>query len=228
MQYILGVDGGGTKTTARIADTDGNSLAQGVSGASNYHSVGIPKAIENLNQAISEALSGLNNDQVNFVSSCFGFAGFNAESDRVSYQKIVFNSILEKMLNPDKALIYNDTMVGLAAGSDCPNKIILIAGTGSNCYGISQQGRDAKANGWDYILADEGSGYSMGLNALRAIMRAYDGRGPSTQLIDIILKYLNIDTIDDLIKWTYQKPFSKDRIGIYPNRFVMRRIMETR
>lgn len=213
MRYILGVDGGGTKTTARIADKEGNTLGQGVSGASNYHSVGIEKAIMNLNQAINKAWSDSGLLPTVFASCCFGFAGYNTELDRPSYERIVFNAQLTPLLNTDRVLIFNDTRVGLAAGSDCSNKVILIAGTGSNCYGLNQQGQQAKATGWDYILADEGSGYSMGLKALRAIMKAYDGRGPYTLLTDIILGHLGLESIDHLIMWTYQKPFSKDRIG---------------
>ncbi|MGM0366259.1 MAG: BadF/BadG/BcrA/BcrD ATPase family protein [Actinomycetota bacterium] len=213
MKYVLGVDGGATKTTAGISDINENMLSQYVAGASNYHSVGIDKARENLNEAVFSAIGDAGLDNVEFASSCFGFAGYNTAHDRKYYERIVFNKKLKALLKADKVLIYNDTRVGLAAGSDCQDKLILIAGTGSNCYGLNREGREAKSNGWDYILADEGSGYSIGLKALRAVMRAYDGRGEKTLLSEAIFKEIGAESIADLISWTYQEPFSKDRIG---------------
>ena len=70
------------------------------------------------------------------------------------------------------------------------NGIIIICGTGSNCYGINEEGMHAKTTGWDYILGDEGSGTSMGFKTLRAIMKAYDGRGPQTMLIKTVFSIL--------------------------------------
>ncbi len=212
MDYVLGVDGGGTKTTARITDTNGNTLAQNEAGSSNYYSVGLEEAVKNLNKAIFSSFSA-GKSKTYFISSCFGFAGYNTKGDRKYYEEIVFNPKLKNYLNKEKVLIYNDTRVGLAAGSDKKNKVILIAGTGSNCIGVNQSGKQAKANGWDYILADEGSGYNIGLKALRAVMRSYDGRGKKTILKEMILKKLNLEDIDSLVRWTYKKPFSKDRIG---------------
>jgi len=107
----------------------------------------------------------------------------------------------------------NDTVIGLAAGSMNKNRVIIICGTGSNCYGVNEEGSEAKANGWDYILGDEGSGTSMGIKALRAILQAYDGRGEETLLTEKIFEYLNIHSIDELNRWTYDDPFSKGRFA---------------
>ncbi len=213
MEYILGVDGGGTKTTARIADSQANTISQHIAGASNYHSVGIEQAAQHVNEAVFSAMADASLEIEEFASACFGFAGYNTELDREHYLNIVFNPKLKELLPSRKVLIYNDTRVGLAAGSDFPDKLILIAGTGSNCYGLNRKGEEAKANGWDYILADEGSGYSIGLQALRAVMRAYDGRGPATLLSKTILEEVGAANIAQLISWAYQEPFSKDRIG---------------
>ncbi len=213
MNYVLGVDGGGTKTTARISDLEQNMVSQQISGASNYHGIGSSRATKNLNKAVFSALEDAGLKKLEFASACFGFAGYNTRLDREHYEKIVFNEKLKPFLKQGKVLIHNDTRIGLAAGSDYENKLILIAGTGSNCYGLNQKGMEAKANGWDYILADEGSGYSMGLKALKAVMRAYDGRGAATLLSQSIPKEVGAKHIEELISWTYQEPFSKDRIG---------------
>jgi len=214
--YILGVDGGGSKTTAQIADTSGKKIAQAVSGSSSYKSVGVKKAIENLNTAVFKAMKNLDvSKSINFASSCFGFAGNNNSKgkDPEIYREIVFNEKLSNYLNSEKTIICNDTRIGLEAGSSNKNKMILIAGTGSNCFGINEDGKQAGATGWDYILADEGSGYQVGLKALRAIIRAYDGRGRKTLLSKTILKEIKLKNILDLTEWAYEIPFSKVKIG---------------
>ncbi len=214
MNYILGVDGGGTKTTVQIASISGKKVAQAVSGSSSYKSVGINRAIVNLNTAVFDAVKKLKVPRdIYFISSCFGFAGNNTEEDLKIYKEIVFNKKLSSYLNPKRTIIYNDTRVGLEAGSENKNKIILIAGTGSNCFGINEVGKQARASGWDYILADEGSGYEVGLKALKAVMRAYDGRGKKTLLSKTILEELNLKDILDLIKWAYERPLPKDKIS---------------
>lgn len=215
IEYILGVDGGGSKTTVQIADIDGRVISQSVSGSSNYKSVGINRAIENLNSAIFNASDSLKaSKDIYFLSSCFGFAGNDAEEDYKIYREIVFNKELGSYLDPKRTIICNDTRIGLESGSENKNKIILIAGTGSNCFGINKDGKQAKASGWDFILADEGSGYEVGLKALKAAMRAYDGRGEKTLLSKTILEELNLKEILDLTKWVYDGPFSKHKIGV--------------
>lgn len=214
MNYILGVDGGGSKTTVQIADISGKVISQAVSGSSSYKSVGINRAIGNLNTAVFDAVKKLKvTRDIYFISSCFGFAGNDAGEDSKTYRKIVFNDKLNSYLNPKGTIICNDTRIGLESGSESKNKIIIIAGAGSNCFGINEDGKQAGASGWDFILADEGSGYSVGLKALKAIVKAYDGRGEKTLLSKTILEELNLNEIPDLVKWAYGGLFPKDKIS---------------
>jgi len=214
-EYILGVDGGGSKTVAQISNVDGKEVTHAVSGPSSCKSVDVKSAIENLNKAVFGAIKNLKvSEDIYFISSCFGFAGNNnSDKDPEIYRKIVFNDKLAHYLNPEGVIICNDTRIGLEAGSKNKNKIILIAGTGASCFGINENGEEAKTTGWDYILGDEGSGYQVGLKALRAVMRAYDGRGRETLLSRTILEDLNLKKIMDLTEWAYEEPISKVKIG---------------
>lgn len=214
MDYVLGVDGGGTKTSVQIADSTGRLMVENESGSSNYKSVGTENAKININSAILGAIRNMaSSDKIIFKSSCFGLAGNDSYKDINIYHKIIFNSKIKHYLNPSKTIICNDTRIGLAAGSSSGNGIMIICGTGSNCFGINEKGKEAKANGWDYILGDEGSGYEVGIKALRALMRAYDGRGGATLLSKTILEDLSIGSVLELIEWTYSSPFSKDEIA---------------
>jgi len=212
--YLLGVDGGGTKTTVQIADCNGRLMTEKKSGSSNYKSVGVENAKININNAVLGAIRNIKiSDNIFFKSSCFGLAGNDSKEDASIYHKIIFNSKIGSYLNPLNTIICNDTRIGLAAGSNSKNGVMIICGTGSNCFGINEEGREAKVNGWDYILGDEGSGYEVGIKALRALMRAYDGRGESTLLSKTILEDLKIKNVTELIRWAYGYCFSKDKIA---------------
>src|SRR4030042_2093560 len=213
MDYVLGLDGGGSKTTVQIADTDGKVLVQNKSGSCNYKSVGIEIAKNNINTVILNSLEEVGIPDIIFKSACFGLAGNDTDEDMRIYNRIIFNNKLKKFLNPSATIICNDSKIGLIAGSNKKNRLMVISGTGANCFGINEDGREAKANGWDYILGDEGSGYTIGLKALKAIVRAYDGRGQHTLLTDMVLDYLKLKDISELVSWVYDKPFFKEKIA---------------
>lgn len=143
-------------------------------------------------------------------SSCFGLSGCDTEKDYEIYKKIIFK--IKDYLNSNKIIICNDAKIGLHAATNNKNSLILICGTGSICYGFNENGIEVRANGWDFILGDEGSGYEIGVKALRAIMRNYDSRGENTLLLKTILEDLKLNNIFELINWTYNK-FSKEKIA---------------
>lgn len=215
MDYLLGVDGGGTKTTIAVANLKGEIIIEKLINSINFKSVGVEGATKNFVSGINSVIKELKNkdDEPFFKSSYFGLAGLNTSYDKVVYVNIILNESITSYLNPQKSVLCNDTVIGLAAGSMNKNRVIIICGTGSNCYGVNEEGSEAKANGWDYLLADEGSGISMGFKALHAIMRAYDGRGEETLLTKAIFEFLNINSIDELNRWTYDEPFSKNRFA---------------
>lgn len=213
-KYILGIDGGGTRTTANIANLEGKILAEYIVGSSNYKSVGKGIAKENINNAVFGAMGKLDKrGRVEIESSCFGIAGNDTEYDLEIYKKIIYNKSLKVLLNPSRTIICNDSRIGLEAGSTMKNRIMVICGTGSNCFGINQLGKEAKVGGWDYILGDEGSGYDIAIKALRAVMKAYDGSGNDTILNKKILKYLDFRSELEIVEWVYKENISKEIIS---------------
>ncbi|MHB1348056.1 MAG: BadF/BadG/BcrA/BcrD ATPase family protein, partial [Candidatus Humimicrobiaceae bacterium] len=186
-----------------------------ITGAGNYKSVGIAVAEANITEGIFRAIRQIksNSDVIFFSSSCFGLSGFDSEQDGEIFKNIIFNNKIKKMLNPDKIIYCNDSRIGLAAGTENKNAIMIICGTGSNCFGINEEGEEAKANGWDFILGDEGSAYEIGVKALRAMMRAFDNRGRKTLLTQTILNELKVKDIQGLIDWCYNMPFSSERFA---------------
>lgn len=104
-----------------------------------------------------------------------------------------------------------DYILGVSGGGT--KTVVQIADLSGGKIVENEAGQEAKANGWDYILGDEGSGYEIGIKALKAFMRAYDGRGNATYLSKTILEDLNINFTQELVEWAYGSPFSKEKIS---------------
>ena len=214
MDYILGVDGGATKTVIQIADLSGKVISETKYGPGNFKSVGKEAAKENISKAVLKAIKKINHpNKFTFRYACFGLAGNDCIEDENTYREMIFSSKIKNYLDPRNTLICNDSKIGLIAGSDSKNCIIIICGTGSNCFGINEEGKEVKVNGWDYILGDEGSGFEIGLKALKALVRAYDGRGPQTLLSKTIMEQLKINSISQLVDWAYDNTFFKIKVA---------------
>ncbi|MCX7919595.1 MAG: hypothetical protein N3A72_08335 [bacterium] len=197
MPYVIGVDGGGTKTLGIIADIQGNLLKATKRDSSNYLQVGIDKARENLLSILDELAASQNIDKNRVESVCLGLAGAGRQEDRETItQALRFGGLMTRLQ------IVPDFLIGLAAGTLSEPGIIVISGTGSVVFGINKAGETKRTGGWGHILADEGAAYQFGQEALKAVMRAYDKRGPKTKLTKKILTALNLKHQDNLVKWS--------------------------
>jgi N-acetylglucosamine kinase-like BadF-type ATPase len=210
--YLIGIDGGGTKTLALLADSNGNILARGVGGPSNYNAVGFESACASIEAAISQVLPSVSNirfsalsvvDSVSSVANsvsalCLGLAGAGRPEDRDK-----FHAWAVERFPQTKVQVVSDAEILLAAGAPTGAALALICGTGSIVYGRTANGELLRAGGWGYLFGDEGSGFALGAAALRAVMRAYDGRGATTLLADLILEWRNLDNPQGLVKSIY-------------------------
>ena len=79
--------------------------------------------------------------------------------------------------------------------------ILIIAGTGSSAWGRNEDGRTARAGGWGVILGDEGSGYAIGVAALRRCMREYDGRDHGDEWVPLVLAQTGVQSVEQLVRW---------------------------
>ena len=142
MDWIVGVDGGGSKTTACAADMSGNVLGRVDKGPANYHTTGLP-AFQALIGGIIDAYCrdcGLDRNDLRLVS--LGLAGVDRERDRDQIM-----AALAGLGLPCRFLISNDAVIALTAGLGRAEGIVLIAGTGSIAYGVAPEGRSLRAGG---------------------------------------------------------------------------------
>ena len=118
---------------------------------------------------------------------CLGIAGVDREDD----SRIV-GAIMRRISPGSRVLVVNDALVALEAGAPGAPGIVIICGTGSIAYGRNAQGVAARAGGWGHIIGDEGSGYWIGQQAVQAVMRDADGRGPATSLTRQVLAHFDV------------------------------------
>jgi len=210
MSYLVGVDGGGSKTTALIAGLDGAILGRGSGASSNYRAVGIENACAALDEALRAAfaVANLDAEQARVQMACFGLAGVYRPGDQDPIR-----AWAERQWRGMPVFFVSDARLGLAAGTPEGWGIEVICGTGSIVYGRSPQGQTARAGGWGYLLGDEGSGYDIGLTALRCVTRAADGRGQPTMLTGLILSHWSLGSAEDLIAYVYRPQVSKTDIA---------------
>ena len=191
LPIVLGVDGGGTKTLAWVAQIDQQGteqvLGEGYAGSSNQVAVGIESALENLAEAIDKACDHASIAPNRIAAAVFALAG--AGNDAAKQRILDFTH--GRFPIPSVQVIHDGQAV-LEAGTPDGWGLALIAGTGAVAFGKNQQGKTAVVGGWGYWFGDEGSAYWLGQSALRAIAQAADGRGPSTLLRDKVLDRLEL------------------------------------
>jgi N-acetylglucosamine kinase-like BadF-type ATPase len=192
---VLGIDAGGTRTVCQLADADGRLLAEARGSGANLQAVGELDVEKVLHHVIDRALD---DSPGRPAAICLGMAGVDRPRDAE-----IVHSILARIGHRARVLVVNDALIALEAGLPDAPGIVLIAGTGSIAYGRDAAGHAARAGGWGYVLGDEGSGYWLGRQALRAVVRAADGRGPATALTPRILAHYHVTRADELVREIY-------------------------
>ncbi len=199
-QIVLGVDGGGTKTVAVILDGERRVRGRAQGGSTNWNIVGPEAAHANLQAVVDQALAGAGCTAEEVQAACLCAAGVDRPGDRARME-----SWLRALLPAAVVRVENDAVAALASGAGgATYGVVLISGTGMIVYGFDRAGRRARAGGWGALLGDEGSGYALGMEVLKAVCWAADGRGPETALTPALLTHLGLDEAERLIDWAYR------------------------
>lgn len=195
---MLGIDAGGSKTVAWLADQDGRVLGEGRGSGANLHSAG-ELATE---KALYEVMHGALGDRPSMPEVvAVGMAGMDRPDDEA-----VVRGILRRLGCRGRIVAVNDAHIALVAGADELPGVAIIAGTGSIAYGIGPAGTAARAGGWGEVYGDEGSAFWVGARALAAVVRAADRRGPATALTAFVLRHAGAERIDQLVRHVHTRP----------------------
>lgn len=207
MEWVLGIDGGGSKTQGWAADRNGKILAKVEKGPSNHHVIGKIKFRQLIRDMLDEfATTGLEGSDLQFIT--FGLSGIDRQQDKVS-----IGIILDDLGLKGRYMLCNDAEIALAAGVGELEGIVAISGTGSIAYGVNAQGECFRAGGWGHVVSDEGSGYYIARQALVRSIKAAEGLEQPTILLTDILAFLQITSFDDLITFIYHPQTTKNQLA---------------
>lgn len=216
MKIFVGVDGGGTKTRTLAVSEDGECRGIALTGASNPNSVGARKAHENLIEGLKLAAAAAGT-QPAFEGAFFGISGVN---DSLTAKDFRRGLTADSRVRFENIAVENDTRSLCASAFGMKSGIVLIAGTGSKCYGRTEDGREWETGGYDFHVSDEAGAFDLARRGLIAAVRAADGRGEATALKDIFFKELQIVEIGQISQRLHQdslknpgSPMTKDEIA---------------
>jgi len=197
MKYIIGIDGGGTKTEATAYSMNGKELANVKTGFSNIL-INKEEAIENIISAIDQCILKIsNNGEVNQCEYIYlGLAGSEA-GEASSF----ITKTLVKIYNV-KVKVVNDAVIALASLLKGEDGILTISGTGSISYGLNKE-ITKSAGGWGHLLGDEGSGYFIAIAALKLITLEEDLNMEPSELTKALLKKIGVGSRKDIISFVY-------------------------
>lgn len=206
--FVIGVDGGGTKTALKALDLGGKVITEYTGGPSNINSMSQDKVQNVFNDLIHGALKKGNLSFENCLAICVGTAGADREEDKAIIKNMIKNTGFS-----GRIIVVNDAEIALCGGIEKREGIIVISGTGSICFGMTEDGRSCRSGGWGHVIGDEGSGYDIGIRAIKAAVKSYDGRGEKTMLENMVLDKLNLRKPEDLIGYVYRSGAGKKEIA---------------
>ena len=205
MDYVIGIDAGGTKTVCLLASEHGEILARARGEGANLQAVGELQVEKILHTVMAQAIGSR---RIVPAAICLGIAGVDRPNDAA-----VVKGIMERIGLNSRTVIVNDALIALETGAPGQPGVVIISGTGSIAYGRNAAGEAARSGGWGYVLGDEGSGYWIGRAALRAVLRAADFRGPRTMLTQMLLDHFQVSQPQLLLHEVYHHHLKPAAIG---------------
>lgn len=194
MSIVIGVDAGGTRTVAVVADGERPlSRAEGPAGA--VRPGRAMAAAGTIATAVRAAL--VQTGRVRGDVLVVGASGVGRDDERQALRDALRMEALAERL-----IVTTDIEIALAAAFGDRPGIVLLSGTGSFAVGRDDQGANHRQGGYGWRLGDEGSAYAVGEAALRAVGRAEDGRGPATALSLALRRQTRTASFNDLVRWS--------------------------
>ncbi|MFO7322455.1 MAG: BadF/BadG/BcrA/BcrD ATPase family protein [Chloroflexota bacterium] len=193
--YFLGVDVGGTKSHALVANAAGDVLGFGESGPGNHESVGYDGLFKVLSEAMSEAFAQAGITAQDVSGAGFGLSGCDWPKDVAPLRRVVDGLHLGGPF-----VVTNDATIALVAGAEAGWGVAIIAGTGCNCRGRDAQGREGRVTGEGGLFGEYGGASELVVRAIQAVGMAYTHRGPATRLTQLFMDYYQASDLEDLLE----------------------------
>lgn len=190
MSYVVGVDGGGSQTTAVVADLDGRLVGKGHAGGSNHQGPGIEAALRQVQLAVDAALDAaqVSSSAVEFIQ--YGLAGADRPRD--------FTILRPALATLPFAAwdVVSDAWQGLRAGTDDYIGVSLVCGSGTNAIGRNANGMEVQVGGFGYAFGDAAGGRDLAVETFRAAVRAWQRREEETTLTERVCAHLGLPDME--------------------------------
>jgi len=209
MKVFSGIEGGASRTRCVIGDETGKLLGVGYGGPSNYLTVSMETVKKSLREALDGALKVCGVSR-SLEGAYVGLAGIG-----LLHQPLILENTVQKVTGSKKTFINNDGYVAMQGAFAGGPGIILVSGTGSIAMGSNENGKVARVGGWGHILGDEGSGFHLGLEGVRAVTRAHDYLLPSTELTEKALSFFGAERVEELVRVFYLDGVGKERLAAF-------------
>ncbi len=199
MKYYLGIDVGGSKSHALIADELGKAVGFGCGGPGNWEVVGYAGLTKVLQEILAQALKMAQIERADIAGAGMGMGGFDWPSQRADHLQAIAPLGLNCPLE-----IVNDATLGIWAGTSEGWGVSVVAGSGCNVRALSRTQREGRMVGGAAHWSNEWvGGYGVVCMALRAVTYEWNQRGPKTALSQAFLRRFNAVDLFDLVEGLY-------------------------
>jgi N-acetylglucosamine kinase-like BadF-type ATPase len=188
--YFLGIDIGGTKSHALLADENGQVLGFGKAGPGNHEVVGFDGLAAALEVITAQALKSAGLRIHDLAGAGFGMAGYDWPSQLPPIEQAIAGMGLSCPIS-----VVNDALIGVLAGSEQGWGVAVVGGTGCNSWGRDQQGKVGRVTGCGYLFGEFGGGGDVVARAVQAVAHEWSRRGPETALTPAFLKYTGASSV---------------------------------
>jgi len=196
--YYIAIDGGSTTSTGLLAQQNGPVLHRASAGCANYHLAGLRGTEKTLLTLIESLSSAAGVSPKEIEGFCFALSGVSRAEDFNAIETLLRRHLMHK-----KSKIIPDFEAALLGGTSKEAAMVVVSGTGSVVFGRNRDGKTRKVCGHGHLIGDPGSGYDIGIRALRAIIAAGEGRGQKTKLPARVLDAISLKREEDIVPWLY-------------------------
>ena len=202
---FIGIDGGGTHSTAVAATPDGQVVAVAREGCLNFYNIGVDPVrlrLENMVRSLCRQAG------MPFDSVCVGMSALDARADEETLAQFTGG-----FFSPGQLDLQSDAYIALMGFTRGQPGMIVICGTGSMLLLLDEKGNQHISGGWGYLLGDAGSGYTLAREALLCIIDEYEGLGKKTVLTQCALEYFAVESPRQIIDKVYAPGFTPDQLA---------------
>jgi len=207
MKYLIGLDGGGTKTKCVLTDFNFNPLYECQGGPSNFLLIGTQIVSETILSLILESITYLKISPDDIASILIGTTGAGRQSDAQKLKNDFIQYAQSKGYFFQSFNVDSDARIALEGAFSGGPGSLLIAGTGSVIFGKDKNNNIHRVGGYGRLIGDEGSGNTLGRRGLNQIAKELDGRGDKTLLTEILKRDFGITDSSKLITEVYRNNF---------------------